>query len=127
MTSRDPESDTIIPLIAEELTVAKRSVETGRVRVHTRVESSQHWVRDAVARDHVTVERVAVGREVTSVPAVREEEGVTIVPVVEEVLHIEKRLVLVEEIRIRKLVHVEPIEHSVTLRRAIAEVEHNQP
>jgi stress response protein YsnF len=54
---------------------------------------------------------------------VRNEDGVVIVPVFEEVLVIEKRLVLREEIRLRIAVSADPAEQTVSLRRQRVEVE----
>jgi stress response protein YsnF len=54
---------------------------------------------------------------------VRNEDGVVIVPVFEEVLVVEKRLVLREEIRLRIAVSADPAEQTVSLRRQRVEVE----
>ena len=47
----------------------------------------------------------------------------TIVPVFEEVLVVEKRLVLKEELHLRKCTSVEAVEAPVTLRKQTARVE----
>ena len=73
-----------------------------RVVVSTRTEVIEE-ARDAELNvADVDIERVPVGAEIDVVPDVRTEGDVTIVPVVEERLVIEKRLILVEEIRIRR-------------------------
>jgi stress response protein YsnF len=105
-----------IPLVEEELAVEKRAVETARVTVATRVTERREWVEETLRREEVSVERVPVGRVVDAPPPVREEDGVLIVPVVEEELVIEKRLVLKEELRIRKDVRREQVREPVTLR-----------
>ena len=56
-------------------------------------------------------------------PRIRTEDGVTIIPVLEEVLVVEKRLVLKREIRIRKRSTSETVEIPVSLRKQRAEVE----
>jgi stress response protein YsnF len=48
----------------------------------------------------VDVQRVRVDRPIDHVPPVRVEGDTTIVPVVEEVLVVEKRLILREEVRL---------------------------
>jgi stress response protein YsnF len=58
------EQNLVIPLVEERVSATKREVETGRVRVRTRVEERQELVRAELARDEVDVERVAIGREV---------------------------------------------------------------
>lgn len=115
--------DARIPLVEEQAVVGKRAVETGRVRVRTVVEQRTELVRDALTRENVEVTRVAVDRPVEAVPAIRTEGDTTIVPVVEEVLVVEKRLVLREEIHIRRQTAVEPVEQAVTLRATRAVVE----
>lgn len=112
-----------IPLIEERLHVATRAVETGRVRVTTSTEAHEEIARADLAISHVEVERIAIGRPVDTMPLVREEDGVLIVPVVEEVLVTEKRLMLVEEIRLVRHTHVQAIAQPVTLRRQRAVVE----
>jgi stress response protein YsnF len=56
-------------------------------------------------RERVVIERVPVDREVDrdAPPAVREEDGVLVVPVLEEVLVVERRLVLKEELRVSRV------------------------
>lgn len=112
-----------IPLIEEQLKVGKRVVETGRVRVRTTVEESRVWVREDLEREEVEVVRVPVDRQVDVAPQVRVENDVMIVPVVEEVVVVEKRLVLVEELHIHRRRTTEHVEEPFTLRRTRAEVE----
>ncbi len=52
--------------------------------------------------DEVSVERVPVNRIVDRAPETRQEGDVTIIPVIEEVITVEKRLLLREEVRIRR-------------------------
>jgi stress response protein YsnF len=53
----------------------------------------------------------------------RIEGDTTIIPVVEEILVVEKRLVLVEEIRIRQVATTDEVSIPVTLRKQTATVE----
>jgi stress response protein YsnF len=70
---------------------------------------------------------VPIDRVVDVAPAVRTENDVTIVPVVEEVLVVEKRLVLKEELHIRRKAETKPVEVPVTLRKQRAVVERLAP
>jgi len=63
---------------------------------------------------------VPVDKPVTSVPEIR---TVTIVPVLEEVLVVEKRLSLKEEVHIEQELSHETVEVPVTLRKQRAVVE----
>lgn len=112
-----------IPVVEETAVVEKRVVETGRVRVRTLVERHAELLRDAVTREDAEIERVAVNRVVHEAPAVRTEGDTTIIPLVEEVLVVEKRLIVREEIHIRRRTSVEPIEQEVMLRSTRAVVE----
>ena len=55
--------------------------------------------------------------------SVRTEDGITIIPVLEEVLVVEKQLVLKREIRIRTRRTSETVEIPVSLRKQRAKVE----
>lgn len=112
-----------IPLVEESVSIEKRVVETGRVKVRTFVDDEQVTLNEALSRDIVDVERVAIGREVDVAPKVREEGEFLIVPVMEERLVVEKRLFLVEELRLRRTTVIVPVEAEATRRVMRAEVE----
>jgi uncharacterized protein (TIGR02271 family) len=112
-----------IPVVDEEARIDKREVVTGRVRIRTRVEEAEETVRDTLDEEVVEVERVPVDRIVDAAPAVRQDGDVTIIPVMEEVLVVEKRLVLKEELHVRRRRKQESVEVPVTLRRERVEVE----
>jgi uncharacterized protein (TIGR02271 family) len=66
--------------------------------------------------DEATIERVPVGRIVDAPPAMRQEGGTVIVPVLEEIMVVQKRLLLKEEIHIRRQDIVQHIREPVRLR-----------
>jgi len=111
----------VISVIAERLRIGKRVVEGEGVRVVTDEEATPANV--TLRSERIEVERVPVGRVVESAPPVREENGVTIVPVMEEVVVTETRLVLKEELHIRRVVETREHQETVLLRRQRAEVE----
>lgn len=119
----DEERTEVLPLAEEVVHTGKREVVSGRVRVRTITQQHEELVAQELARESVEVERVPVDREVDAVPEVRQEGDVTIVPVVEETLVVEKRLVLKEEVHIRRSRSVENVETPVVLRRQEAVVE----
>lgn len=94
-----------IPALQESLEIGRRTVETGRVRIHKEVHSRVVQVEAPVVHERVVVERVPVDREVdrNAPPGVREENGVLVVPVLEEILVVERRLVLKEELRVSRI------------------------
>jgi stress response protein YsnF len=119
-------SDVRIPLVEERLVTSKREVETGRVRVRTLVDEAETIVRETLRHATVEVERVPVEREVAEIPPVREEDGVTIIPVVREVLVVEKKLILVEEVRLRRCTQLEEHAQPVLLKSQRAVVERQE-
>jgi uncharacterized protein (TIGR02271 family) len=112
-----------IPLVEERLSIAKRQVETGRLRVAIKVEQREELVPVELAHDEVEIERVPKNVAVSELPGVRLEGNTTVIPVVEEVVVVEKRLVLVEEIHVRRKVATTTEQIPVMLRAEQATVE----
>jgi stress response protein YsnF len=109
MTTEDDEKseleDIVVPVVAEEPIVGKRTIETGHgVRVTKTVSEREAIVDVSSLRDEVHVERTRIDREVapSALPNVRQEGDTLVVPVLEEVPVVAKRIILVEEIRIRR-------------------------
>jgi uncharacterized protein (TIGR02271 family) len=92
----------VVPVLVEELEVQKRLVETGKVRITKVVHERETLVDEPLFHDNVAITRVPMQRVVDGPVPVREENGTTIISIVEEVLVVEKRLMLREEIHIRK-------------------------
>jgi uncharacterized protein (TIGR02271 family) len=76
-----------------------------------------------LSHDEVEIERVPMNRTLSQLPSVRLEGSTTIIPVVEEVVVVEKKLVLVEEIHVRRKSSVRTQDIPVTLRSEQAEIE----
>ena len=106
----------VIPVVAEELQVGRRVVETGRVRVRKLVREEQETVDQPVLSEEVVVERVPIGRFVETAPQPRQEGDTLVLPVLEEVVVVERRLMLKEEVRISKRVSETRSQQTVTLR-----------
>jgi stress response protein YsnF len=70
----------------------------------------------------VEVERVPIGRVIDAVPAVKDEGDLLVVPVVEETVVVERRLVLKEELHIRRVHTTERYRDTLKLRYQTAEV-----
>jgi stress response protein YsnF len=121
------EKETVLPLLEEVARVEKNAVETGRLRVAVRTETVEDVVRDTLRGRHAEVERVAIGREVATAPAIREESDRLIVPVLEEILVVEKRLMLREEIHLRFTETMTPVEQRVERRVQRASLERLPP
>jgi uncharacterized protein (TIGR02271 family) len=119
--------DHVVPLLQEEVRVDKREVLTGKVRIQTVAEAFEEKAEAVLQGERVEVTRIPVDRVVSEAPAVRTEGGVTIVPVLEEILFVEKRLVLKEELHIRRTATTETVELPVTLRKQRAVIERVEP
>lgn len=115
-----------LPLVEETARIEKRAVETGRVRVRTITETTEELLRESLRSDAVAVTRVPVGRtlgEGEAPPQIRTEGGVTIIPILEEILVVEKRLVLVEEVHVQQTTASEDVAVPVSLRKQRAVTE----
>ncbi len=95
-------TELVVPLHAEQVTIERVRRETGAVRIATVTETREQRIEEPLSGERVDVVRVAIGTVVEAMPDVREEGGTTIIPVVEEILVIEKKLLLKEEIRITR-------------------------
>jgi stress response protein YsnF len=97
------------------------------VRVRTVTDSVEELAHADLLREAVEVARVPIDKVVQTAPEIRTDGDVTIVPVLEEVLVVEKRLVLKEELHIRRRVETEAVEVPMTLRKQRAVVERISP
>jgi stress response protein YsnF len=125
LSPSDP-TEIIVPLHVEDVSVERRKLERG-VQVQVRTINHDHLIDEALAHERVVIERVAIGRPIDAIPPVREEGDTTVVSVVEEVLVIERRLVLKEEIHLRRVRTTERHRETVTLREQQAIIERTEP
>jgi uncharacterized protein (TIGR02271 family) len=105
-----------LQVLAEELSVSKETVETGRVRVATQTREREALIDEDLAHERVEIETVPLGLRIDAVPEPRQEGDTTIIPVVEEVLLVKRQLVLKEEVRIRRVRTTDHHRETVMLR-----------
>ncbi len=123
----DPtEAKARIPVVEEVLHVGKREIETGSgVRLNKTVSEEVWRIDDTLSRQTLDIEHIPVNAWIAGEPPVQRYEGKTlVVPVLEEVLVVEKRLRLVEEIRITARSTQQPVSERVVLRKEQVSVEH---
>lgn len=116
----------VIPVVHEEMTVGTRVVDTGRgVRVHKTVSEQAHQINQNLLRDAVDVRRVPVDKIVSlsEAPPTRQEGDTLIIPVLEEILVVEKRLRIKEEIHIVRSARHEAYAGTVVLRTEHVSIE----
>lgn len=114
-----PPDDLRIPVIEEQLAVGTRVVDTGRgVRIHKTVSEQAVTIDERLAREQVEVRHVPVDRIValSEAPATRYEGDTLVVPVLEEVLVVERRLRIKEELHITRVRHEEHYRDTVPLK-----------
>jgi uncharacterized protein (TIGR02271 family) len=90
----------VLPVIEETLAVDTRAVETGRVRIRKLVTEREELVDLPLRRAEVIIRRVPVNRVVEGPLPVRYEGDTMIISLLEEVLVVDTRLLLTEEVPI---------------------------
>ena len=110
-------SDQVLRLHAEEAVISRRRVEGDTVRVSTVVREHEECIEEELKHHRVEVHRVAIGRVVEAAPAIREDGDVTIIPVMVEEVVVQRRLVLKEEIHVRRRIAPELHKQTIVLRR----------
>lgn len=108
--------DLLLPLHVEEIVVARRQVERSVVRIATKTNLVDKLVEEDLFQERVEIERIPVGHYVDAFPPVRGEGDLTIMPVVEEVLVVERKYLLKEEVHIRRIRTIERHCETVQLR-----------
>ncbi|GGY38197.1 hypothetical protein GCM10007387_20230 [Pseudoduganella albidiflava] len=120
-TSNGPVS---VPVMREEIDVTTRVVDTGRgVRVTRNVTEQPAEIHEQLWHEELDVQRVAVDRVVAEAPPSRYEGDVLVVPVLEEILVIEKRYRIKEELRITRVRKQQEYRETVPLRVEDVQVE----
>jgi len=119
-------ANTVLPIVEEELQVGKRRIERERIQVRTLTDLAEELVRQELTGEHLEVERVPIDLLIepgSDLPRIRTEGSVTIFPVLEEVVVVEKRLRLKEEVRITKRITTEITETPIMVRKQRAVIE----
>ena len=116
-----------IPMFEEELRVDKIVSETDRVLIKTSVLERTEYANLELRSGEAIIERLPVNLVVEAPPAIRQEGDTIIVPVIEEIMVVEKRLLLKEEIHIRRQQVVQHIRQPVRLRSEEVSLERQPP
>ncbi len=125
--SSPAERERVLLLHEEEAVIARRVVPGDTVRVRTVTRHRDHLVRETLRRRRVEVERIPVGTYVDEAPPIRHEGDVTILSVVEEVVVVERRLLLREEVHLRTVSTAEDYTETVSVRSEDAVIERIAP
>lgn len=107
-----------IPVIHEHLQIDKELIETGKVKISKTVHEHEETVDIPLMSEEVSVERVPFNEYLQdTTPSVRYEGETMIIPIIKEILFVEKRMMLVEEVRVTKKQNQTTETQQVTLRR----------
>ncbi|TCJ13331.1 DUF2382 domain-containing protein [Flaviaesturariibacter flavus] len=110
----------VIPVVQEFMTVDKEVVETGRINIRTTVHEKEETINIPLLSEYYDVQRVPKKDVYAKAPVPRQEGDVIIVPVVKEILVIEKRYEVTEEVHlIRKTTSTPHIQQIVLLKEQV--------
>lgn len=122
MTSPQGYDITRLSVHEEVLEATTAPVQRGTVRVVRRVETAPVSEVVQTWQEVVDVERVPVNREIDVAPEPWMDGDTIVIPVVEEVVVTETRLVLREEVRVKRRRVAEPVTIEAEVRREHVEV-----
>ena len=108
-----------VPAIEERVQVDKVAVDRGGYRLTKHVDLREEIVEEELLRDEVSIERRPIGATLAAgetAPAPHYDGDTLVIPVLVETLVVEKRLLLVEEVRITRTPVKERSRQPVTLR-----------
>lgn len=123
ITELDGKESRVIPLVEEEIEVHKEEIDLARVVVNKIVHERQETIDQPLLEERVRVERIPKNVIVEAPIPIRHEGDEIIVSLVEEVLVVEKRLMLKEEVRITKEKTEVHKPQTVTLHREEVKIE----
>ena len=112
-----------IPIVEERLDISRKTVETGKVRLHKTVQEFEAVLDEPLAVRTYDIEHIVLNKPVETAPGVRTEGDTTIYSLVEEQLVLTKQLILKEEVRVTRRDTERRDTQSVTLRREHVAVE----
>ena len=125
--AEDSSSSETTPVFEEKLRVATADRDADRVTIRTIVSERTEYAALELKSSDLIVERIAINRVVDAAPSVRQEGDTVIVPVIKEIMVVEKRLLLKEEIQVRQQPIVQHVREPVVLRSEEVSVNRHPP
>lgn len=114
--------EVVLPLHEEQASITKQQFVTGRVRVSRVTHERGQFLNEALVLEQIEIDRTPIGKPIEAMPPIRQEGDVIVIPIVEEILVVERRLVLQEEVRVRRVRTSKNHGERVVLRRQEAVV-----
>ena len=116
-----------VPITEEVISIEKRVVDTGRgVRVQKTVQTLPVVIDETLASEEINVQRVAIDRTLEKdelMPGTRYDGDILIVPVFEEIVVVERRIRLKEELHITRIRREEHFVETVMLKSEQVSIE----
>lgn len=112
-----PAVEAVVPIIEETARIEKEVVETGLVIIRKTVHHETQTVDVPTQEEQVQVTRVPINQVVEVPPDVRHEGDTMIIPVLREEVVVTTRIILVEELHVRKRTLTLNHPQEVSLRR----------
>lgn len=118
------DGETVLPVIEEHLVITKEVVETGKVFIRKRVTEEEASINIPLIQEGYQVERLPGKKDLlTQHPPIRYEGDNMIIPVVREVLVVEKRYEVIEEVHVIKTKTEVPHLQQITLLKEEVHIE----
>ena len=113
-----------LPTIEETLEVDKVEVDRGGYRFVKRVSTREEAVEEVLREERVHIEHRDINTAIAegAIPETRYEGDTLIIPVIEEILITVKRLILVKEVRVTRVLGTKTDARTVTLRKEDIEI-----
>jgi uncharacterized protein (TIGR02271 family) len=121
------QTEAIINVLKERALIQKNIVEKAKVHIEKKVHHKEETIHIPVVNEEVEIKKIAVNEYVEIMPQVRYEGDTIIIPVVKEIVVVEKKLLLVEEVYVTKLSNTTAEEKNVILREEEVTVERFDP
>ncbi len=120
---KQEEASIVIPVVQEEATIQTHQQDTANIKVQKKVVEVEKQINVPLLQEGYSVEHVPINQFIDHTPPIRQEGDRIIVPVVREVLVVEKRLELVEEVHLIKTTTTTQHRERVTLKKEELTVE----
>ena len=119
----EPPDEQTLELREEELVVQRKMRDVGEARIRTRIEEVPARLEVEATAEEVEVEHVPIGQVVSKRVEPYQDGDVLVVPIYEEQLVVTKRLLLREELRIRRVATTQRQLFEDTLKKETVDVE----
>lgn len=126
LNARTEDGQLIIPVIQEQLVIDKQVIETGKVRVRKTVSEETASLNIPLIQETYDVQRVPAQQVMDNPPGVRYEGDTIVVPVMREIIIVEKKYELIEEVRLTRRTTAIPHVQEITLLKEHVQVERIQ-